>query len=152
MKKVLASLAVALLVVPCVRSEEDTGKTKFDPAKVVGAWTITSGERSGDKIDKERLAAKITVTKDTITILAGPDQKFVIGYKIDSKASPATIDMEIKDGPGVGSKAQGIIAGNADGFKLCYVVVMDEKANRPAKFESTKDNNASLYVLTKDKK
>src|SRR5947209_5577936 len=76
-----------------------TAKGDFDPAKSVGAWTIDAGTRGGDKIDKERLRAKITVTKDTFTVPAGPDQKFLIAYKIDAKAHPATIDMEIKSGP-----------------------------------------------------
>jgi uncharacterized protein (TIGR03067 family) len=152
MKKVLASLAVALFVALPALSEEKDKKAGFDPAKMVGAWAITSGERGGDKVDKERLMAKITITKDTITIPAGPDQKFVIAYKVDNKANPAKIDMEIKDGPGTGGKAIGILSWEGDGFKLCYVQQEDDNAKRPEKFESTKANNAFLFVLKPDKK
>jgi uncharacterized protein (TIGR03067 family) len=152
MKYLLASLVVALFVVIPALSEAAKPKTAFDPAKLVGDWTITSGERAGDKVDKERLQAKITITKDIITLQAGPDQKFVFGYKIDSKAKPAAIDMEIKEGPVSEGKAIGIIALEGGGFKLCYVQKEGADAKRPAKFESTKDNNAFLFVLKPAKK
>jgi uncharacterized protein (TIGR03067 family) len=150
MLKTVTPLAVALLVVAPVRSEE--GKSSFDPAKMVGVWTITSGVRAGDKVDKERLQPKITITKDTITIPAGPDQKFVMAYKVDAKASPAAIDMEIKSGPVNEGKALGILAPEGDGFKLCYVVQEGPDSKRPDKFESTQKNNAFLFVLKPEKK
>src|SRR5258708_39299579 len=99
MLKFVAPLVAALCIVQVVNAEDKKAKDAFDPAKIVGVWTIESGVRAGDKVDKERLKEKITVTKDTFTVPAGPDQKFTIAYKIDTKGKPAAIDMEIKSGP-----------------------------------------------------
>jgi uncharacterized protein (TIGR03067 family) len=142
----VAPLTLALLVATPVHSEAPKTKPAFDPAKIVGAWTIASGQRAGDKVDKERLPPQITITKDTITVPAGPDQKFLIAYKVDAKANPVAIDMEIKSGPVSEGKALGILVPEGDGFKLCYVVD-DGNAKRPAKCESTEKNNAFLFVL-----
>jgi uncharacterized protein (TIGR03067 family) len=152
MVKTVATLVGALLAVTGVNAEEAKDKVAFDPAKIVGVWTITSGVRAGDKVDKERLQSKITVTKDTFTVPAGPDQKFLIAYKIDTRANPPAIDMEIKEGPVNEGKALGLITLDGDGFKLCYVVKEGADTKRPAKFESTKENNAFLFVLKPDKK
>ena len=151
MVKTIAALAVALFVVLPVNSEETKAKAAFDPATVVGAWKITSGLRGGDKISDEGMKTKIVITKDTITLGTG-DQKFVIGYTVDNKASPATIDMSIKEGPVSEGKAIGIVAADGEGFKLCYVVQESKDTKRPTKFESTKDNNAALFVLKPEKK
>src|SRR5262249_54455282 len=97
-----------------------------------------------EKIDKERLAAKVTIKKDELHIPAGPDMKFIMGYKIDASKSPSAIDMDIKDGPVKEGKAVGIIALDGDTLKLCYDPM---GVTRPTKFESTKDNGAFSFVL-----
>jgi uncharacterized protein (TIGR03067 family) len=145
--KYLASLVSALLVATVVGGEEKK-EAKFDPAKLVGDWTYVSGVKAGEKIGKESLAAKVTFTKDTITVPAGPDMKFLMAYKIDGKDTPAAINMEIKDGPVKEGKAVGIVSIDGDELKLCYVVESDK---RPTKFESTKDNKAFYFVLKRAK-
>src|SRR5262249_46471428 len=144
--KTLASLTLALLALSFAGAE-DTKETKFDPAKMVGEWKYVSGVRAGEKIEKDHLVGKVVISKDTFTIPAGPDQKFIIAYKIDNKATPAKIDMDIKDGPVKEGKSLGIIAFDGDKLKLCYVAIMDKDAKRPAKFESTRDNQAFYFVL-----
>ncbi len=138
-----------ILGVSLVASAQDAKKSAaFDPAKLVGDWTYEEGTRGGEKVAKESLAAKVTFTKDTVTVPAGPDQKFLMAYKLDTKASPVTIDMEIKDGPVKEGKAVGIIALEGDTLRLCYD---SEGATRPKKFESTKDNKAFYFVLKRAK-
>jgi uncharacterized protein (TIGR03067 family) len=151
MRKTLTPLTLALLVVTAVAGDEPKKEAGLDPAKLVGDWTYVSGVRAGEKVEKDRLAGTVTITKDAVTLPAGPDQKFVIGYKIDAKANPATIDLDIKDGPVKEGKAVGIIALDGDEFKLCYVPVEDKDTKRPAKFESTKDNKAFYFVLKRKK-
>jgi uncharacterized protein (TIGR03067 family) len=56
--------------------------------------------------------------------------------------------MEIKDGPFQGGKAVGIITLEGDELKLCYSPNGDK---RPAKFESTADNGAHLFILKRAK-
>jgi uncharacterized protein (TIGR03067 family) len=148
--KTLASLTLALLALSVAAAEEGK-ETKLDPAKLVGEWKYVSGVRGGDKVEKDRLVGKVVITKDTFTIPGGPDAKFVIAYKIDNKTSPAKIDFDIKSGPVAEGKSIGIIAFDGDKLKVCYVPVMDKDAKRPAKFESTKDNQAFYFVLERVK-
>ncbi len=150
MRTTLVTLAVITLIASA-GAEAPKYKAAFDPAKLVGAWTLASGERAGEKIEKDHLPPKVTFTKETVTVPAGPDQRFLIAYKVDAKARPVAIDMQIKEGPVNEGKALGILEPDGDGFKLCYVVD-DGNAKRPVRCESTKDNNAFLFVLRPAKK
>jgi uncharacterized protein (TIGR03067 family) len=141
--KTLATLCVALALVALAAADD---KAKLDPGKLVGDWTYVSGVRGGEKVDKERLAGKVTVTKDTFTLPAGPQDKFVMTYRVDAKAVPAKIDLDIKSGPVNEGKAEGIIAVDGDEMKICYVVA-GLGGKRPEKFESTKENGAFYFVL-----
>jgi uncharacterized protein (TIGR03067 family) len=142
--KTLCLLGAALLAVAAFATADEKKEAAFDAAKLVGDWTYVEGTRAGEKIDKERLEAKVTIKKDELHIPAGPDMKFVMAYKIDTTKSPAAIDMDIKDGPVKEGKAVGIIALDGDTLKLCYDPM---GAKRPEKFESTKDNGAFYFVL-----
>ena len=149
--KALSSLVLALFAVAVVVGEEKK-EPAFDPAKLLGDWTYVSGSKAGDAVPKEHLAGKVTFTKDTITVPAGPDGKFVMAYKIDSKTSPAAIDMVVKEAPVKEAKdttAIGILVLSGDELKLCYVTT--NPAKRPTKFESTKENMAFNFVLKRAK-
>jgi uncharacterized protein (TIGR03067 family) len=151
--KTVATACLALLVLavahPFGRGEEK--KAKFDATKLVGTWKYTAGTKSGEKVAQESLAGEVVFTKDTITLPAGPDMKFVMGYKIVGEGSPAKIDMEIKDGPVKEGKAQGIISIEGEVLNLCYKPDMGDGAKRPEKFESNKDNGNFLFELKKAK-
>src|SRR5262245_58440647 len=146
MVKLFSSLALLVGVAAVVADDTPKAAPKtatFDPAKLVGDWTYVSGVKGGEKVEKDRLEGKVTFTKDRITIPAGGDMKFVMAYKLDTKASPVTIDMEIKEGPVPEGKAKGIITIEGDQVKLCY---HPTGGDRPKKFESTKDNGAFYFV------
>lgn len=147
----LAVLAFGLVFGSSLFADDKAEKqaAKFDPAKMVGKWDITSGKKMGEDIPKDRLESVITWTKDQVEIPAGPDQKFVMAYKVDASKTPAQIDMEIKSGPVPEGKAKGIVSLEGDEFKLCYGV--EGMAERPTKFESTADNKAFLFVMKKAK-
>jgi len=144
--KTLGSLCLVLFAVSLAAADDaDKKGSAFDPAKLVGTWKYVEGTKAGEKVEMDRLAGKVTFTKDTVTLPGGPDATFVMAYKIDAKKSPATIDLDIKDGPVKEGKAEGIIQVAGDELKICYVPVGVGK--RPTKFESTKDNGAFLFVL-----
>jgi len=145
MRKTLAPLAFALLVVGHAQSEEKA-KGAFDAAKLAGDWKISSGLRNGEKISEMGMKMPIKVTKDDFILGAG-EMKFVMGYKLDTKAKPVAIDLSIKSGPVPEGKAIGIIAMDGNKMKLCYVTDDGSGVKRPTKFESTKDNNAALFEL-----
>lgn len=148
--RILLTFGIVLSAIVLIAADDGKKDGKFDAGKLVGDWNYVSGTKSGETVDKNRLQGKVTFTKDTITLPADENQKFVMAYKIDSKVSPATIDMEIKDGPVKEGKAEGIIAVEGDELKLCYVPTF-AGGKRPTKFESTKDNSAFFFVLKKAK-
>ena len=120
----------------------------FDAAKLVGDWTYISGSRSGEEVEKDHLAGQtVKITKDEITIPAGPDMKFVMSYEIDATKSPVAVNMKIKEGPAPeGSEAVGIIKMEGDKIWLCYDAM---SGKRPEKFETTEENGYFLFNLKK---
>lgn len=151
--RTLAAVTLTLGLVALGFADEAGKKAALDPAKLLGEWTYESGVRGGDMVDKARLVGKVEITKDTITLGAGTEQKFVMPYKLDVKKSPVEVDLEIKEGPvGQGSKAAGILSLDGDELKICYTPLIEEGAKRPAKLESTKDNKAFLFTLKRVKK
>ena len=147
--KSLVTLALALLVAAfaVAAEEKKEEEAKFDASKMLGDWVYDSGMRAGEKSEKDKLKGTVTIKKDEILVPTEKDGHFTMGYKIDAKAKPATIDIEIKDGPHKGAKAEGIVAVKDKEVTLCYVMVTDKGEKRPTKFESTKDNQAFLFVL-----
>ena len=118
--------------------------TAGDAEKLVGRWKYTSGTRAGEKIDPVRLEGEFTATKDKFEIPAGPDDKFVMRYKLDSSKNPLAIDVEIESGPAPEGKALGIVKIDGDTWTLCYDPT---GAKRPEKFESTAENGFFLFEM-----
>ena len=147
--KPLTVLGVALLLVSATTGADD--KKAFDAAKVAGTWSYQSGVVNGGKVDKDHLVGKVEFTKDSITVPSGDkDKPFKMTYKINTKHTPALIDMEIKDGPVKEGKAEGIISLEGDELKIAYVVA-GSGHKRPTKFESAKDSGVFLFTLKKAK-
>jgi uncharacterized protein (TIGR03067 family) len=134
-----------------VAAADDKGKDegKIDPAKLVGTWTFVSGERDGEKVPEDRLKkASVEISKDAFT-LKGEDATFVMKYTLDTKKTPATIEIEIVKGPqGEGAKTEGIIALKGDELKLCYPPMGGEA---PKGFDAKKGSNLHLFVLKRKK-
>ena len=113
--------------------KEDKKEDKGDASKLEGKYTLVSGKKNGAAIDEEAKKGKFSITAEKITI-EGMGVKFVMGYKVDAKASPMTIDMEILEGPEgtKGSKALGILEMKDDTLKLAYSL---DKDKRPKDFD-----------------
>jgi uncharacterized protein (TIGR03067 family) len=140
----LGAGAFLLVMVPFVPADED----KFDATKLVGAWIYASGEKNGEKLDKDHFKdSKVTITKETIT-LEGPQGKFVIKYDLDSKKSPVRISMAMTESPfGAGAKAEGIVEVKGDEIKMCYT----PDGEAPKKFEAKEGSNHHLFILKRSK-
>ena len=147
--KTLLAAAVLIAFLAPVGADDKTDKDKLDPAKLVGTYTYVSGERDGKKVDAEALKkGTVEITKDTIT-LKSDQGNFVIKYKVDAKKSPATLEMEITDGPqGVGEKRAGIIAMKGDELKLCYAAM---GGDAPKEFAAKEGSGLHYFVLKKKK-
>ena len=135
-------LTVAMMLAPVAGGE----KGKLDPAKLLGTWIYVSGESDGKKIDAKMLEkGTVEFTKDKIT-LTSPEGKFVIGYDLNVKPTPAVITMEILDGPqGKGAKGGGIIAMKDGQIQLCY----NKTGPAPATFQTKAGSGFHLFTLKK---
>ena len=128
-------------------SSPDKSKgSEFNPADLVGEWTIQSGMRQGNKVESERLPPAVNVDKENFKMPAGPDQEFVIAYKLDTKSNPIAVDFDIKSGPAPEGHAIGIMKLENGELTLCYDPV---GLTRPTKFETTEGNGCFLFVMKK---
>ena len=134
------ALAVALLAGAALTGRAD------DKIDLAGKYTLVSGKKNGTAVDDTAKKAEYTATADQFTIKGG-EFKFVMTYKLDPKATPVAIDMEIVEGPdgSKGSKAQGIIEVKGDTLKLAYSI---EKDKRPKDFDG---KDGFLFELKKAK-
>jgi uncharacterized protein (TIGR03067 family) len=141
-------LGVGLVTVSAA-AQDDKKADKLDPAKLVGTYKITDGKRAGEKLGDDAKKGTVVVTKETIALKGEDGMEFEFSYKLDAKADPAEIDLEITKPDALkGAKTQGIIAVDGGELKLCY---HPEGKERPKKFESTKDNGYFLFTMKKEK-
>ncbi len=124
-----------------------TARAADDKLDIAGKYTLVAGKKNGADVDEKSKKAAYTVTADQFTI-AGGEFKFVMAYKLDASKKPATIDMEIQEGPegSKGTKAAGIVELKGDVLKLAYTL---DKDKRPKEF----DGKTGFYMeLKKEKK
>ena len=117
-----------------------------DAPKLEGKYKLVAGKMNDKPIGDDAKKGEYTITADKITI-KGMDLTFVMSYKLDPKASPVGIDMEILEGPEgtKGSKAYGIVEMKGDTLKLAYAM---EKDKRPKDFDGKTGN---MFELKKEK-
>lgn len=124
-----------------------TARAADDKLDISGTYALVAGKKNGADVDEKSKKATYTVTKDQFTI-AGGEFKFVMGFKIDASKTPATIDMEIQEGPegSKGTKGVGIVELKGGVLKLAYTL---DKDKRPKDF----DGKTGFYMeLKKEKK
>ena len=146
----LGVCAFLFVVCPLTRADDDKKEKddKFDATKMVGTWNYVSGEKNGEKLDKDHFKdSKVTITKETIT-LDGPQGKFVIKYTLETKKSPVGLSMTMTESPfGAGATAQGIVEVKGDELKICYAA----EGEAPKKFEAKEGSNHHLFILKRSK-
>lgn len=111
---------------------------KGEAPKLEGQWTLVSGKVNGTAVGDDAKKSKFDFTAEKMTI-KGMDLTFVMGYKLDPKTDPISVDLEILDGPEgtKGSKAVGIVELKEDVLKLAYSM---DKDKRPKNFEGKEGN------------
>lgn len=131
--KTTVAIALGFGLCVCAGLAARAQDKKGEAPKLEGKYTLSAGTIKGNKIDDAAKKGSYTFTADKITI-EGMGIKFVMGYKLDAKATPANIDMEILDGPEgtKGTKAQGIVEKKGDVVKLAYST---DKDKRPKDFD-----------------
>lgn len=123
---------------------------KLDAAKLPGTYEFVSGLRDGDKVPEGNFkGTTLIVTKDAME-LKTPEGSFKFSYTVDASKTPATVDMEITDGPiGKGEKRKGVIALDGDMLKLAYNAV---GADAPKDFDVKKGSMGHSFTMKRQKK
>lgn len=134
-RTVLAGMTamLALGFTGMLRAEDE--KVTGDLKKLQGTWVSESGPESKWSFDGEKLKATVN----------GGD--YICTVKVDSKASPATMDLDIKEGAAAGQASKAIY--KFDGEKLVICVTHPGVADRPTKFEAVEDS-VILFELKKE--
>ena len=137
--------------------DDDKPKVKNDahaPESLIGAYTVESGEKFGEKEPKERIeGTTVRFAEDAIVVL-DKDKKEVYAqtYKIDSSKMPWTIVMKSKITPYTKGKdeetvAKGLIEKDGDTVKLIYALPGGET---PTEFK-TKEKQL-MFVMKNENK
>ena len=143
-------LLTTFALVACATFAISADEKKFDAKSLEGTWKVTGGKKAGADLTDMAKEGEYVFAKDTITIKAGDMELFVMKYKLDEKASPIAIDLEITKSPGDGgngTKALGIIEVKDDVMKICYPPM---GGDRPTKFDGAEKNY--YFTLKKAKK
>jgi uncharacterized protein (TIGR03067 family) len=140
---VVGALGWSLLVVAGFSTAQDK---KTETPKLEGNYKLVGGKVNGSPIGEEAKKGEYSIIAEKFTI-KGMGITFVIGYTLDPKTTPVSIDLVILEGPEgtKGSKAQGIIELKGDTLKLAYTM---EKDARPKNFEGKEGN---VFELKKSK-
>src|SRR5262245_26601373 len=143
--KSIATFAVGLGLLASAALAAEPDRIE-DAPKLEGKYKLVGGKKDGAEIGDESKKGEYTITADKITI-KGQDASFVMGYKLDPKAKPVNIDMEILEGvEGTkGSKAEGIVELKGDVLKLAYSI---EKGKRPKNFDG---KDGFMFEFKKEK-
>lgn len=128
---------------------KNKGAEPLEIEELVGDWTFKKGTRASEEVAAERLQGSAKFDKEKVTIPAGPGSSFVMRYKINKESKIPQIDLEIESGPVNEGKALGLIKFEEGMLHLCYDPKGEE---RPAKFQSTKENGCFYFVLEKVEK
>jgi uncharacterized protein (TIGR03067 family) len=125
-----------------------TPPTASELPQLAGTWTITAGERSGQRLPDERVAGlRATITADTITIYDRANKpSYVIRYKLDTTRTPNELNMEIVDGPGRGQTAKGIVM--MDSAEMMRLMYTTGGRGRPTEFRTLPGGaTGTLFIL-----
>lgn len=146
--RVLA-LGVAVGLVSASAAQDKKAAT-LDAAKLPGTYEFVSGLRDGDKVPEANFkGTTLIVTKDMME-LKTPEGSFKFSYTLDASKTPATMDMEITDGPiGKGEKRKGVVALDGDTLKLAYNAV---GADAPKDFDVKKGSMGHSFTMKRQKK
>ncbi len=139
MKQMLPLVLILVCAMPAMAED----KKITDAASLDGKWKIASGEKYGEKLEGKSIEGTVTIAKGVITI-DSPDEKHVMKFTIDAKATPVAITMVGEEGPAKGFTAEGIVEFKGDELKLTYALPMEK---RPTAFGSKKGDKTLAFVM-----
>jgi len=141
-----------LLQATSFADDKDKRNASGAPADLIGAYTIVSGEKYGEKEPAGRIeGTTVRFAEDAIVVLDKEKKEvYAQTYKIDAASTPWKIVMTSKITPykGAGeSVAKGLIEKDGDTVRLIYALPGGET---PTEFK-TKDKQL-MFVMKNDRK
>ncbi len=155
----ILGLTACLLATPSavLAQQPDQPNTKSAPEELLGAYTIVSGEKYGDKEPADRLAGTTVRFADDAIIVLDKEKKEVYAqtYKVDTTSTPWKITMTSKITPytpkgkdaGGDMVAKGLIEKKGDTVRLIYALPGGEM---PTEFK-TKEKQL-MFVMVNERK
>lgn len=135
-RKLIASLAVMILLAPVARGADD------DEQSVQGTWIPVSAELGGKALPDEVLKMmkmEIKESKYIVTVGPGTDEGSV---KLDPAKAPKEIDVSGTKGPNKGKTFLAIYELKGDTWRICYDL---SGKSRPTEFASKE--GTKLYLV-----
>lgn len=146
--KLLTAFGLSAVALVCLQARADDAKAKGDPAKLVGTYAITSGERDGEAIAAGRLKeVAVRIAANAITTFDKDNKEvYVATYKLDTATKPWQIVMTATVTPvnGKGEKARGLIEARGDTVRLIYAL---PGGKEPTEFKTKQKQQ--MFVLTR---
>lgn len=120
----------------------------IEPKAMVGKWTYTKAVKNGENKTAEQLEGQtVEITPKSWTL--NGEAKFVMDYKIDSKATPNKIKFTITESPfGAGMSTGGLVKMEGDVLVVCYAA---QGGEAPTTFSSDVGSGVNMFYLKKTK-
>jgi uncharacterized protein (TIGR03067 family) len=149
----LGFVALRLIQFSAIAQDEPKSKISGEPARLLGGYTIVSGEKNGEKESPERIEGTTVRIADDAIIVLDKEKKEVYAqtYKVDTRSSPWKITLKSKITPrnqgGEEIEAKGLIKQQGDLVTIIYALPGGEV---PTEFK-TKEKQL-MFVLKNDRK
>jgi uncharacterized protein (TIGR03067 family) len=117
-------LLVVVSLVGCQSASDDA-------KKMVGTWTLASGEKDGEPLPEQDIKnSKLVIVGDTHTVQVG-DMTLKGTHKLDSTKTPKHIDANDTEGPTKGENHGIYEFTSAGDFRVCFAPTGKD---RPSEF------------------
>jgi uncharacterized protein (TIGR03067 family) len=114
-----------------------------------GSWAMISLQINGEKVSEAQVkTGRLVVEGDRYTPTLGTNSSMST-YKLDTTASPSTIDFTFVDGPQKGKTVKGIYAFDGETLRICRGLT--EADARPSVFAAPEDSGALVVVWKRAK-
>lgn len=126
--------------------EMKNGDAKEDIKNLQGAWTATTVEKAGMKIERVRI--QVTFNDATFKLFEDGKLAASANFALELAGQSRLIDLNFSEGPVQGMKFEGIYDLHDDVLRICFAL---KERERPTEFAAAPDSQSVLLVLKRDR-